>query len=170
MNVLASSPSGGTTVRLLYAATKRPPVGRRPLFHSGSGSITHPMVAPIPSPPYFPTSLWVLPGLTSQTNYLPANAGDSGSIPGSGRSLGVGNGNLLQYSCLENSTDRGAWWGYSPRSCKESNATECAQHSTENTRCEYTAPLAREAPAKWTLSHPGRVPFTLRQGTLRRPD
>ena len=35
---------------------------------------------------------------------------DTGSIPGSGRSPGVGNGNLLQYSCLENSTDRGAWW------------------------------------------------------------
>ena len=39
----------------------------------------------------------------------PANAGDVGSIPGSGRSLGVGNNNLLQYSCLENSIDRGAW-------------------------------------------------------------
>ena len=39
----------------------------------------------------------------------PANAGDVGSIPGSGRSLGVGNNNLLQYSCLENFTDRGAW-------------------------------------------------------------
>ena len=39
----------------------------------------------------------------------PANAGDPGSIPGSGRSLGVGNGNALQYSCLENSMDRGAW-------------------------------------------------------------
>ena len=41
----------------------------------------------------------------------PANAGDArfvSSIPGSGRSLGVGNGNPLQYSCLENSTDRGA--------------------------------------------------------------
>ena len=35
------------------------------------------------------------------------NAGDLGSIPGSGRSPGVGNGNPLQYSCLENSTDRG---------------------------------------------------------------
>ena len=32
-----------------------------------------------------------------------------GSIPGSGRSSGEGNGNLLQYSCLENSMDRGAW-------------------------------------------------------------
>ena len=42
---------------------------------------------------------------------LPANAGDTGdmrSIHGSGRSPGVGNGNSLQYSCLENSTDRGA--------------------------------------------------------------
>ena len=37
------------------------------------------------------------------------NAGDSCLIPGSGRSPGEGNGNPLQYSCLENSMDRGAW-------------------------------------------------------------
>ena len=37
------------------------------------------------------------------------NAGDLGSIPGLGRSPGKGNGNLLQYYCLENSMDRGAW-------------------------------------------------------------
>ena len=41
---------------------------------------------------------------------LPASAGDMGSIPGSGRSLGVRNGNPLHYSCLGNPTDRGAWW------------------------------------------------------------
>ena len=44
---------------------------------------------------------------------LPVNAGDardSGSIPGSGRSPGVGNDNPLQYSCLENPRDEGAWW------------------------------------------------------------
>ena len=35
---------------------------------------------------------------------------DPGLIPGSGRSPGEGNGNPLQYSCLENSKDRGAWW------------------------------------------------------------
>ena len=35
---------------------------------------------------------------------------DVGSIPGQGKSPGVGNGNPLQYSCLENSTDRGNWW------------------------------------------------------------
>ena len=44
---------------------------------------------------------------------LPAHAGDArdaGSIPGLGRTPGVENGNPLQYSCLGNSTDRGAWW------------------------------------------------------------
>ena len=40
---------------------------------------------------------------------LPANEGDAGSIPGLGRSSGEGHGNLLQYSCLENPMDRGAW-------------------------------------------------------------
>ena len=40
---------------------------------------------------------------------LPANAGDIGSISGLGRSMGAGNGNTLQYSCLENPMDRGAW-------------------------------------------------------------
>ena len=38
------------------------------------------------------------------------NAGDLGLIPGSGRSPGEGNGNPLQYSCLENPMDKGAWW------------------------------------------------------------
>ena len=44
---------------------------------------------------------------------LPTNAGapgDMGSISGLGKSPQVGNGNPLQYSCLENSMDRGAWW------------------------------------------------------------
>ena len=43
----------------------------------------------------------------------PADAGDTrntGSIPGSGRSPGVGNGNPLWYSCLETFMDRGTWW------------------------------------------------------------
>ena len=46
----------------------------------------------------------------SEVKNLPANAGDMGSIPESERSPGVGNGNSLQYSCLENQMDRGAWW------------------------------------------------------------
>ena len=45
----------------------------------------------------------------SPLHNLPANAGDMCLISGSGRSPGVGNGNLLQHSCLENSKDRGAW-------------------------------------------------------------
>ena len=40
----------------------------------------------------------------------PANTGDSGSIPGLGRSPEIGNGNPLQYSCLGNPMDREAWW------------------------------------------------------------
>ena len=47
----------------------------------------------------------------------PANAGekrDAGLIPGSGRSPGEGHGYPLQYSCLENPMDRGAWRAYSP--------------------------------------------------------
>ena len=57
-------------------------------------------------------SLWGFPGGSVVKN-LPANAGDAGSIPGFGRSPGGGNGNPLQYSCLGNPTDRGAYssWG-----------------------------------------------------------
>ena len=68
--------------------------------------------------------LWVFSGDVVVKN-LPANAGDPrvvGSIPGPGRSPGGGNSNPLQYSCLENPVDRGAWqaiWG-----CKESDTTE----------------------------------------------
>ena len=56
---------------------------------------------------------------------LLANAGDVrdvGLIPGSGRSSGVGNGNPLQYSCLENPMER-SLAGYSPWGLKESDAT-----------------------------------------------
>ena len=56
------------------------------------------------------------PGGASGKN-LPASAGDAGeasSIPGSGRSLGEGNDNSLQYSCLENPMDREAWWATVP--------------------------------------------------------
>ena len=52
------------------------------------------------------------------------NAGDPGLVPVSGRSPGEGNGNPLQYSCLENSMDRGTLAGYSPQGCKELNMTE----------------------------------------------
>ena len=46
----------------------------------------------------------------SEVKASASNAGDLGSVPGSGRSSGEGNGNPLQYSCLENPMDGGAWW------------------------------------------------------------
>ena len=55
---------------------------------------------------------------------------DRGLVMGLGRAPGVGNGNLLQYSCLENSMDRGAWGGYSPWVCKESDTTESLSTTT----------------------------------------
>jgi len=51
------------------------------------------------------------------------NAGDLGLIPGSGRAPAEGNGNTLQYSCLENPLDRGAWWAIIHRVTKELNMT-----------------------------------------------
>ena len=54
---------------------------------------------------------------------LPANAGDSSSISGLGRCPGVGNGNPLQYSCLENSMDRGTWRATVHGVVKESDMT-----------------------------------------------
>ena len=49
------------------------------------------------------------PGGSDSKEYA-CNVGDPGLIPGSGRYPGEGNGNPLQYSCLENSMDTGAWW------------------------------------------------------------
>ena len=56
------------------------------------------------------------------------NAGDPGSIPGSGRSPGGGNGNLLQYSCLENPLDRGARRA-TVHGVAESDTTEATEHA-----------------------------------------
>ena len=55
---------------------------------------------------------------------LPANAGNDGSIPGSGRYPAEGNGNPLQYPCLGNAMDRGAWPATAPGITRESNTTE----------------------------------------------
>jgi len=67
--------------------------------------------------------LWGFPG-DSVVKNLPVNAGDIrdvGLIPGLVRSLGGGHGNPLQYSCLENPMDRGAWWATVHGVTKESD-------------------------------------------------
>ena len=78
--------------------------------------------------------------LEVKKKYPPANAGDArdaSSIPELGRSPGEGHGNPLQYSCLENAMDRGAWRAtYSPWSHKES--AQLKQLNTHTTGCsEY---------------------------------
>ena len=64
---------------------------------------------------------------------LPSSAGDTGdtgSIPGLGTSRGIGNGNPLQYSCLENSMDRGAWWAAVHGVTKSQTILECVHTHT----------------------------------------
>ena len=63
---------------------------------------------------------------------LPASAGDTGLIPGLGRSLGEGNGHPLLYSCLENSMDRGPWQAIVHRVLKESDTTWQLNNSNNN--------------------------------------
>ena len=69
------------------------------------------------------------------------NVGDLGSILGSGRSSGEGNGNPLQYSCLENPMGGGAWQAtYSPWGCKESDMTEQLKFCLTNWNCIIIPP------------------------------
>ena len=64
--------------------------------------------------------LWLVAGLPwwLSDDESACNSGDTGLIPGLGRSLGEGNDNPLQYSCLENFMDGGAWWATAPKVAK----------------------------------------------------
>ena len=80
----------------------------------------------------------------------PANVGDArdaGSIPRLGRSPGVGNGNLLQYSCLENSTDRGAWWDVVHRVAKSRTRLREGCQVSSVYEVEVVGPRGRSEPA-----------------------
>ena len=63
---------------------------------------------------------------------LPVHAGDSGSIPESGRPPGKGNGNRLQYSCLENPMDIGAWQATVHEVAKELDTTQRQNNKAKN--------------------------------------
>ena len=67
--------------------------------------------------------------------------GDSASIPESRRPLGEGHGNPLQYSCLENSKNRGGMVGYSPWSRREVDTTGRLTHTLHSTRLPQTADI-----------------------------
>ena len=84
-------------------------------------------------------SIWSFPGGSVIKNQ-PANANNAGLIPGLGRSPGGGNGNPLQYSCLGNLTDRGAWWATVHEVSKESDMTQQLQ-------CCRPPPFSRPPPA-----------------------
>ena len=79
----------------------------------------------------------------------PANEGDIsnvGLIPVSGRSPGGGNGNPLQYSCLANPVDRGAWLGYSPWGHRESDVTHQAHACVSFLKAETLTSLSLHSP------------------------
>ena len=62
------------------------------------------------------------------------SAGDWDSLPGSGRSLGEGKGNPLQYSCLESPMDRGAWWALQPMGSQ--SRTQLSDYHNHNQHAE----------------------------------
>ena len=84
---------------------------------------------------FFQFRKWGFPGGSVVKN-LPTNAGDTrdaGSILGSGRSPGVGNGNPLQYSCLENPIGRRAWWVIDHRVAKSRTQLSVYAHANIHT-------------------------------------
>ena len=95
---------------------------------------------------------------------LPTHARDVGSIPGSGRSPGEGNGYLLQYSCLENSRERGAWQGGEGG---ESHSGSCNKLDTTELLSTHTRTWA--APRSPSTFQIALKPFKLYKVTLGLP-
>ena len=89
---------------------------------------------------------------------------DTGSIPGLGRSPGEGNGNALQYSCLENSIDRGAWWAAVHRATEGWTWLSHWKHTHTHTHTQSNTWLIESADLEpWihgVLTAWGEVPLT----------
>ena len=100
--------------------------------------------------------IWWLIGKEPVCNV--GNTGDAGSTPGSGRSSGVGNGNPLQYSCLENSTDRGAWQAAVPGVAK--SQTRLSMHTNSGMPSVFRTPSYRERVAVKTQFYIPASQFT----------
>ena len=92
---------------------------------------------------YVPNIIWDIsfPG-GSDGKASACCVGDPGSIPGLGRSSGEGNGNPLQYSCLENPMDQGAWWAMVHRVSK--SRTQLTRLSTAHTNTNSFSELVLE--------------------------
>ena len=107
-----------------------------------------------PSPQKLPRDL----PCGSDTKESACNAGDPGWIPGLGRSSGEGSGNPLQYYCVENPMDRGAWW-----------VTDRGVAKSPTQLSDYTAAAARSLPSCPTLCDPigGSPPGSPVPGILR---
>ena len=91
-----------------------------------------------------------LPGWFTGKKNLPANAGDSGytsSVPESGRSLGEGNGNPHQYSCLENPMARGAWWAIVHGVAKSQRPEQLSMHT-----CKMNSSVIIQLPSSQTIT------------------
>ena len=99
---LGRSPGEGNGIPLQYSCLENPMDGGPwcRLLSIGSQRVEHDLATSL--------SLWGFPG-GAEVKVSAYNVGDLGSIPGSGRSPGEGNDNPLQYPCLENPVDGGAW-------------------------------------------------------------
>ena len=87
----------------------------------------------------------------------PANAGDirdTGSIPGSGRCPGGGHGNTLQYFCLENPRDRGAWWATVHGAAKsQTRLKQLSMHARTHTHTQrFFLPRSKRLLISWLQS------------------
>ena len=116
---------------------------------------------------------WIFPGGSDgkASAYNAYHVGDLGSIPGSGRSPGEGNGNSFQYSCLENPMDGGTWWATVHGVAKSLTRLSDFTHSLKGFRSLYFCfhlPLGTEkAMATHSSTLAWKIPWTEGPGRLQ---